>query len=64
MKQYLIIHMHGYGYETYRAQANRWLDQDDVEQIVKVMGIDFEPTKGETLEIIVLSEYDEVFTIE
>lgn len=64
MNQYLILHFHAFGYTTFRVNSYRDLGQENVHEIVEECYVDYEPMKGETIEIVKLFDNDEEFFLE
>lgn len=62
MKRYLAIHTHEYGVSVYnfQFQPTDTLPQPPIEGVVVECKIDFEPEKGETIDIVDndLTEYE------
>lgn len=64
MNKYLILHFHAFGYTTFRVNSYRDLEMDDIHEIVEEACIDYEPMKGETIEIVKLLDSDKEFFLE
>lgn len=56
MKKYILIHEHKYGTTISVIQSTLEIEllRDNLEKIAEVVGTDFEPDKGERLELTVI----------
>ena len=54
MFKYIVVHQHKYGHDSYQLVSPAELRlscEDAYEALAELMGIDFEPNKGECIEI-------------